>query len=267
MSATVRVHVTGETLSVHIHGEGRPLLFVHGFPFDHAMWARQVEALAQWRCIAPDLRGAGASDAPDQAYSVGRYADDLVAVLDALDAPRAACCAHSMGGYILFELLRRHPERIAALILCCTKAEPDTPDGKRGRDELIALARNQGVAPVVERLLPKLLGASTRATRPALVDEVRAAGLRQPLRGITGALTALRDRPDSTDTLATIRVPTLVMGGAEDEIAPPAVMRAMAQRIAAARWVEVGGVGHVAPLEQPDVVNQEIGQFLAELTV
>ena len=76
----------------------------------------------------------------------------------------------------------------------------------------------------------------------------------------------MRDRPDSTDTLATIRVPTLVLGGAEDEIAPPAVMRAMAQRIAAARWVEVGGVGHVAPLEQPDVVNQEIRQFLAELT-
>src|ERR1041384_1373527 len=225
MSATVRVHVTGETLSVHLHGEGRPLLFVHGFPLDHTMWARQVEALSQWRCIAPDLRGAGASGAPEAGYAVARYADDLVAILDALDVPQAVCCAHSMGGYILFELWRRHPERISGLILCCTKAEPDTPEGKRGRDELIALARNQGVAPVVERLLPKLLGASTRATRPALVDEVRAAGLRQPLAGIIGAVTALRDRPDSTDTLATMRAPTLVIGGGGDWIAAPAAPR------------------------------------------
>src|SRR5262249_44685601 len=160
------------------------------------MWARQVEALPQWRCIAPDLRGAGASGAPQDGYAVARYADDLVAVLDALDVPQAVCCGHSMGGYILFELWRRHPERIGALILCCTKAEPDTPEGKRGRDDLIALARDQGVGPVVERLLPKLLGATTRATRPALVDEVRTAGARQPVGGIVGALTALRDRPD-----------------------------------------------------------------------
>jgi pimeloyl-ACP methyl ester carboxylesterase len=167
-----------------------------------------------------------------------------------------------MGGYVLFELMRRHPERVRALILCDTKAEADTPQGRQGRDELAALAEREGMAPVGERLLPKLLGRTTQARDQALVETVRAMVLRSPVTGVAGALRAMRDRPDSTALLGEIRVPTLVVGGAEDELTPPSVMQPMAQGIRGARYVEVPTAGHLCPLEQPDAVNEVVRDFL-----
>lgn len=196
---------------------------------------------------------------------MARYADDLVMVLDAVGAESAVCCGLSMGGYVLFDLMRRHPKRVRALILCDTKAEADTPQGKQGRDELAALAEREGMAPVGERLLPKLLGRTTQSSAPELVETVRAMVLRSPVTGVAGALRAMRDRPDSTALLGEIRVPTLVVGGAEDELTPPGVMQPMAQRIRGARYVEVPSAGHMSPLEQPDAVNEVLGDFLKGL--
>jgi pimeloyl-ACP methyl ester carboxylesterase len=193
------------------------------------------------------------------------YAEDLIALLDRLHIGRAVCCGLSMGGYVLFELLRRRPERVRALILCDTKSEADTPEGRRGRDELVTLARSAGTAAVVDRLLPKLIGATTRRTAPELVEAVRARALRIPVAGIVGALVAMRDRPDSTSLLPTIDVPTLVIGGVEDEITPPAGLRALAARIPGASFVEVARAGHLAPLEQPDQVNARLEEFLSRL--
>jgi len=196
---------------------------------------------------------------------MARYADDLVMVLDAVGAESAVCCGLSMGGYVLFELMRRHPERVRALVLCDTKAEADTPQGKQGRDELAALAEREGMAPVGERLLPKLLGRTTQSRAPELIKTVRAMVLRSPVTGVAGALRAMRDRPDSTALLGEIRVPTLVVGGAEDELTPPDVMQPMARRIRGARYVEVPSAGHLCPLEQPDAVNEVVRDFLKGL--
>ncbi len=122
------------------------VLFIHGFPFDHLLWRHQVTGLTRWQCLAPDLRGAGTSRTPAAAdeYSMGTYADDLIALLDRAKISHAVVCGLSLGGYIVFELLRRFPERIRAAILCNTKAVADTPDAKRGRDALAARALKDG---------------------------------------------------------------------------------------------------------------------------
>jgi len=241
---------------------GVPILFVHGFPLDHEQWRPQLEQLTAWRCIAPDLRGVKGGAAPAGGYSMGGYADDLAAELDAAGVESAICCGLSMGGYVLFELLRRYPQRVRGLILCDTKAEPDTPEGKAGRDELARVAEREGAAAIAERLLPKLLGPSTRAQRPRVVEVVRAMAARVQVAGLVGALAAMRDRPDSVPLLEEIRVPTLVLGGSEDEISPAAGMRAMALRIRGARYVEVPEAGHLAPLERPELVNGALEEFL-----
>lgn len=238
------------------------ILFVHGFPLDHEQWGPQLARLSRWRCIAPDLRGLRDGAAPVGGYAMSVYADDLVGTLDAAGIDRAVWCGLSMGGYILFEVLRRHPERVRGVILCDTKAEPDTAEGKVGRDELVRVAERDGAAAMAERLMPKLLSATTRAQRPEVVATVRAMASRLLVPGLVGALRAMRERPDSAPLLGTISVPALVLGGSEDEISPAVGMRAMAQRIRGAKYVEVPQAGHLAPLERPELVNEALEDFL-----
>ncbi len=151
----IQVPVGDVELAVDVRGEGVPVLFVHGFPFDRTVWRHQLATLSRARRIALDLRGVGGSGVPPGAdgYSLSRYADDLVAVLDALGVREAVLCGLSMGGYVIFELLRRHPERVRALILADTKPQADSADAKRGREELTRVAAQQGQDAVIERLL------------------------------------------------------------------------------------------------------------------
>jgi YbgC/YbaW family acyl-CoA thioester hydrolase len=260
-----RVAVDAGELTVEMRGAGRAVLLVHGFPFDRTMWRHQLAGLSRWRRIAPDLRGFGGSaDAPMdlEAASLARHADDLAAVLDALGEPRAVVCGLSMGGYIAFELVRRHAARIRALILMDTRPEADDPAGRRTRDEMAAIALRQGAGAIAARLLPRLLADATSESQPDTVAHVRDMMERASPHAIAAALRAMRDRADSRDLLGEIAVPTLALGGAEDALTPPAVMRSMAAAIPGARFVEVPAAGHLAPLEQPLAVNRLVTEFL-----
>jgi pimeloyl-ACP methyl ester carboxylesterase len=171
-------------------------------------------------------------------------------------------CGLSMGGYVLFELWRRHADRVRALVFADTKAEADSADGKRGRDELAAVARREGTVAVAARMLPRMLAAASAAAQPELVTAVREMAARASVEGIAAALGAIRDRADSRELLAGIGVPTLVVGGAEDALTPPSVMQALADGIPGARFVAIPAAGHLAPLEQPLAVNRALSEFL-----
>jgi YbgC/YbaW family acyl-CoA thioester hydrolase len=258
----LRVSAGGADLAVEVRGEGAPILFIHGFPFDRTMWRHQLAGLSRWKRIAPDLRGAGASSAPADGYSVARYADDLVQVLDTLELERAVVCGLSLGGYILFELLRRHAGRVRAAVFCNTKATADSAEARRGRDEMAALAEREGTAAIAERLLPQLLAPATVAAQPDVVAHVREMIHRTPVPGLVGALHALRDRPDSTPLLGAIGVPTLVIAGEDDKITPADGMRVMAEAIPGAQFAVIPAAGHLSPLEQPLATSRIVADFL-----
>lgn len=250
------------TLAADVRGDGPALLFIHGFPLDRALWAHQVASLAGWRRIAPDLRGLGTSEAPESGYSMAAYADDLVRLLDRLEVRRAVVAGLSMGGYVAFEMLRRHRERVAGLMLMDTRAEADGAEARATREQMIVLARTEGVRAVAERLLPRLVGRSTQQTQPHLVEQVREMMVRAPLPGVVGALGAMRDRADATPLLPEIAVPTLVVVGQEDEMTPPAVARALTDAIPSAAMTVIPGAGHLAPLEAPTAVTRVCAEFL-----
>jgi 3-oxoadipate enol-lactonase len=188
-----------------------------------------------------------------------------VAVLDALGAASAVVCGLSMGGYVLFELLRRHGERVRAAVLCGTRPNADTEEGRRGRDESAAVAREQGVTAVGERMLPRLLTARTQREQPELVEHYREMVSRWSVEGMAGALSAMRDRPDSTALLPDIRVPTLVLVGSEDAASPVPVAQAMVAAIPGAQLALVPQAGHLAPLEQPLSASRALVEFLERL--
>ena len=196
---------------------------------------------------------------------MARYADDLVAALDALGIRQTVVCGLSMGGYVLFDLLRRHRDRVKAIVLACTKPDADSAEARRNRDALAALAEREGQDAVVERLLPRLLAPVTPSAQPEVVGQVREMARRWSVPGLVGALRTLRDRPDSTETLRGVRVPTLVLVGSDDEIAPPDTARAMAQLIPDAQCHVVPAAGHIAPLEQPLATSRLLADFLRAL--
>jgi pimeloyl-ACP methyl ester carboxylesterase len=260
-SGTQHLAVRGLALARDVQGDGHPILFIHGFPFDRTMWRPLMATLTGWRRIAPDLRGLGLSDVPES-YSMADYADDLAALMDALHVPQAVVCGLSMGGYVAFELLRRHSARVRALILAATRAEADDEAGKRRRGEMIALVERQGPAALAEVLLPQLLAPANLTAMPHVTEHLRTMIAGSPVKGVVGALRAMRDRADATPLLRKIEVPTLVIAGRDDQLIPPAASRQLADAIPGALFTLIPDAGHLCPLEQPVTTTKVIAEFL-----
>ena len=244
---------------------GKTLLFVHGFPLDHTMWKFQIDALGrEYRIIAPDLRGLGASDAPEPytCYSMDAYAADLRDLLDELRVDRVVLIGLSMGGYISFAFHRLFPERIRALVLVDTRAEPDSPEGIEGRMKAIESVRAEGPKSLVEGMLPKLFAPSSLNDKPEVVQDVRAMIERQSPVGVMGALWAMAHRPDSRPDLPHIDVPTLVVVGEDDALTPPSTAKGMADSIPGARLAVIPHAGHMSPMESPAEFNEVLLEFL-----
>lgn len=261
-----RLMVHGVNLAVEACGEGPAILFVHGYPLDRTMWRAQMDGLTGYRRIAPDLRGMGQSDAPDLGYGMNIYAADLAALLDALDIPQVVLCGLSMGGYIIFELLRTWRSRVRGLVLMDTRAAPDSPEARRARDTAAATARERGAGAIAEAMLPKMLAPATLADHHDVVERVRTTISNTPVAGIVGALAAMRDRAGSDELLPTLAgIPTMVIVGEADTLTPPDEGRTMAQAIPGARFEIIPGAAHVPPLERPAEVTRLLREFLTEL--
>ncbi|HWQ13265.1 MAG TPA: alpha/beta fold hydrolase [Roseiflexaceae bacterium] len=258
-------YINGTTLAYRDEGAGAPVVLLHAFPLSSAMWEHQIAALAgRFRVIAPDTRGLGASALGDTAVSMDTYADDVAGLLDHLRLARAAVTGLSMGGYIAFALLRRHRPRLAALVLANTRAQADTDEGRRAREESARMAEERGPGAVAEAMLPRLL--SPGAPQP-LRDEVRRMIEANPAAGIAAAQRAMAARPDSTPLLATIAVPTLVVGAGQDPIIPLEETRAMQAAIPGSRLLELPAAGHLSNLEAPEAFNQALLDFLTNMNL
>lgn len=262
----MRVNVNGIDLSFHDHGQGLPVLFVHAFPLNHAMWDPQVKALAQeFRTITVDLRGHGESDAPRWYYAMDQFADDLVGLLDHLGLQQAVLAGLSMGGYVLFALQRKYPNRIKALVLADTRAQPDTEEGRAGRFTMAQIASQEGPEAVARLMLPKLLTPESLNSRPDLVDTVQRLITGNPVSGIVGDLMGMALRQDSAPLLKHIACPTLVIVGEQDVATPPDDARLMADQISNARLEVIPSAGHLANLEQPEAFTAALQSFLKTL--
>lgn len=248
-------------------GHGRTLLLVHGFPLDHSMWQQQIDCFGKThRVLAPDLRGFGKSAATAGTVTMEQFADDLAALLDKLSIREPVIlCGLSMGGYIAWQFWKRHAARLAALILCDTKAAADTPETARTRLTTADQVEREGAKVVANSMLERLFAKQTPQEQPALIDSTRRVMLGTSPAGIAAAQRGMAARPDMTPALVEISVPTLVICGEHDVISPVAEMRRLAESMPNANFVEVAGAGHMSPLEKPDVVNGAIAGFLSKL--
>jgi pimeloyl-ACP methyl ester carboxylesterase len=252
-------------------GSGVPVLLVHGFPLDHTMWDSQIETLAdRCRVIAPDLRGFGSSTLADGDAENGvlmdRYADDLAELLNAIQVREpVVLVGFSMGGYVAWQFLRKHRDRVRALVQCDTKAAADTEDARDTRLRMAENVAEWGSARIAEMTGPKLLASGSFETQRNVVEEVRRLIERSSPAAIAAAQRGMAARPDMTSYLAGIDVPTLIIVGAADAISPPEEMRQIADAIPTAEYIEIPASGHMTTMANPEAVNEALRSFVAKL--
>ena len=245
-------------------GPGDPLVLLHAFPLNGRMFKPQMEAFSEGgRVVAPDYPGFGRSPHTPAQPDVRYYAEGVRGLLDRLGLERVVLLGVSMGGYVAFGCMRLFPERVSGLVLANTRPDPDSEEIRENRKNIIRRVADEGVEVLVELQMQRLLARDTLEKNGAVVEKVRAMILESSPNGVVAALAAMRERPDSTPLLGDIEVPTLVIGGEEDEISSPEVMRAMAEKIPGSRHVTLPRAGHLSNLEAPDDFNAALKEFLA----
>jgi 3-oxoadipate enol-lactonase len=261
------IAVSNGMLNVFSQGKGQTLLFVHGFPLNHAMWHLQFDPFSKsYRVLAPDLRGFGESSVTPGVVTMENMADDLHGLLHgAMVSGPVVFCGLSMGGYVAWQFFRKYRPQLRALILCDTRATPDSPEAAAGRATLAEAVLAKGAEAAYDATLPKLVSPKTMERWPDLVANLRSMVLRNKRAGIAAALHGMAERPDCSDLLPQIDVPTLVICGQDDAITPPDEMQKMASTIPHAQFVRIPNAGHMAPMENPDAVNGAIHRFLISL--
>lgn len=249
-----------------VRGAGPFLVLLHPYPTNHVFWKAVAPVLAEdFTLILPDLRGHGASSAGSGPATMQKHADDLLRLCDTAGVKKAIFWGVSIGGYILFEFWRRHRERIEALILCDTRAQSDTPEGRNSRLAIADEVEHKGPDEYLDSMTAKLLGESTRRNRPDLVQQARAMMGQMKVPGIAAVLRGMAMRPDSVATLADINVPTIVLVGDEDTLTPVSDAELMVKTIRGSRMAKIAAAGHYAPFEQPEETLHAIGGFLTSV--
>jgi 3-oxoadipate enol-lactonase len=244
-------------------GSGPPVILLHGYPFNRSMWREQVAALrANYRVITPDLRGHGDSDGSAGPATMNTMARDVGLLMDGLDISRAIIGGLSMGGYVVLAFYRLFPQRVRSLILADTRAQADTEEAKQIRAQQAEKVIAEGMAGIVDSMLPKLLAPETVSKRPEVVKRIRDMMLRTKPEGAAAALMGMATRDDQAEHLSRIISPTLILVGREDAITPLQDAELMRQEIGGSRLEVIENAGHVSNIEQPERFNEPLTDFL-----
>lgn len=252
-------------LNAEIIGNGpkTPLVFLHSFPQNAKMWAELQEKLSDDRqTIALDFPGYGKTPPSPTGMTVKSVAEDIIETLRSLEINSAIFIGCSMGGYVIFELIRRNPELVAGLILCDTRAEADSEEARDNRLKQIEKIQNDGTDFMVEATPKNLLSDHTRETNPALVEQIKLWTATPEDTTIIKTLEMLAQRPDSVETLKEITVPALILVGENDKVTPVSAAETIAHGITDSKLKIIPRAGHLSPVEEPAEVLIHIKQFI-----
>jgi pimeloyl-ACP methyl ester carboxylesterase len=226
-----------------------PIRLLPGLLCDQRLWAPQIEALA-------DVAEIGVADLTRDDSLAGMARRVLA------EAPEHfALAGLSMGGYVAQEIMRLAPQRVLRLALLDTSARADTPENAARRRDLIDLSRQGQFHGVTPRLLPSLIHPD-RMNDTDLVETIMAMAASVGAEGFRRQATAILNRKDGRPDLARIAVPTLILCGRDDRLAPPALAEEMAVLVPQSKLVIVEACGHLSTLERPEQVNQALRDWL-----
>jgi pimeloyl-ACP methyl ester carboxylesterase len=259
--------INGISIAYRDEGNGLPILFIHGHPFNQSMWDPQVAALTwKYRVITYDIRGYGASEVPAvEATTLETMASDINALLDHLSIPKAIIAGLSMGGQIAMAFAEQYPHRFSGLILAATFPQADTPEAAKTRLAMAERFINEGTCIPGGEMIPKLLAPASIKKNPDLALNIYKMIAHTPPSGAAAALRGRAQRKDYTASLQNIAVPTLIFVGTEDAYTTVETAKQMNQSIPNSRLEIFEGIGHMPNLEATDRFNAISHSYLANL--
>jgi 3-oxoadipate enol-lactonase len=244
----------GEKIYAEATGDGEPIVLCHGLGGNHAIWWQQIGAFAQQYCvIAWDQRGFGNSTAHSGRTGIDEAADDLIAVLDALQVPQAHLVGQSMGAFVALRAALNRPDRALSLVLSTTLA---------GADPRHTRALRAAVPDRPRRDRHPVVSADFSQSQPDLVvlyNLISSFGTKPPVGEMLDAMATHRF---GDDELASLAIPTLFLAAANDEFCPPAVMKTAAARIRGAQVGVIPGASHSVFYEQPAAWTDAVLRFV-----
>jgi len=255
-------------LSVFTSGNKKntPIVFVHGFPFDHFMWNEQVKEFSKnYYCITYDIRGLGDSPAGDGQYTMESFVDDIESILSELNLNRPILCGLSMGGYISLRAVERMEKKFSALILCDTKSLADDNAGKINRVSGIKWININGVESFIEGFVANCFSENYISEHNSEYNNVLNRSKSSNPVGVKGCLLAMAARTDTTYYLEQISLPVLLVCGEKDKLTPPDVMKPINDKISNSEIIIVKDAGHMSPVEKSQIVNEGIKNFLQKV--
>jgi pimeloyl-ACP methyl ester carboxylesterase len=260
----MKIYIDDGFLEYEMHGNGIPLLLIHGYPLSRMIWLPQMDELSDVASlISIDLRGHGNSFPFEGSYLMDLLASDCMKLLDDLNIKQPiVVCGLSLGGYVTMALYRINPDIFKGMILTSTRPGPDSPEGKANRDVSILNAREHGASIIADNMLPKLFSPVTLSTKPEIVKMTRGVMAKTSVQGILGALQGMKERPDSSTMLTQINCPVLIIHGTDDQLIPQKEAELMNHQIPTSHLVKITDSGHLPNLEQPEKYNQAVRDFL-----
>ncbi len=260
----MKTRANGIEINYEIHGkESAPwLVLSHSLACSVRMWDPQIAALkSDYRILAFDTRGHGATEAPQGAYTLEMLADDLFALLKHLKIEQTHFCGLSMGGMIGQTFALKYPGIFKTLALADTTSRYPAEAAPVWMDR-IKTAETKGMEPLAQGTLERWFTEPFRKNQPAVVDSVRKLILSTPVAGYAGCCHAL-PKIDVTARLKEIKCPILVIVGEQDPGTPVAMAQEIHAKAPGSKLVVLPSAAHIANLEQPEAFTRALRAFLS----
>ena len=249
---------------IHFYDSGQTdkpvLIFLHAFPLNHKMWLKQTRFFRDnYRVIAPDFYGFGVSSRNNYIYTIDFFADEVFELMEFLKLEKANFVGLSMGGYVLFRLFEKYPEKIKSIILASTRSEADSNTGKVLRSKTIENILTNELNSFAEDFVNNLF---TNNANESDVNEIIEMIKSADNFSVAAALVALSARVDSNQMLAKINIPTCVICGSNDNLTPISCSENLHKNIKNSTLNIINGASHLCNIEQSEEFNNIVSDFL-----
>lgn len=245
----------------------KAVLFLHAFPLNSKMYKYQFDFLKENGIpfMSIDYPGFGETPVFNTFKDIKQYTDYIVSKLYENNIKEIVAVGDSMGGYIMFDMWKRHQELIKGFIFVSTRAQADTEEAKKTRMATIEKIKKEGIDFLITAMLEAQTSPSTKENINKM-KELECIMREATKEGIINALIALANREDNILTLKNITVPTIVIAGKDDEkVTPPKIVKEIADGIPNAKFIELENAAHLPPFENPDDFNKVLIEFLQEI--